>query len=661
MEEQRSDTYWRRSKRIVGLFVLLVGSSVGAIIAQGIPEPAVLTFSSYPVVLTLLYATSALVLIGPLLILYFISKDKRELSKEFDTVRPRHWLTVIILTMISLGVYPLWYSVARYRTVSGTDKPAADQSVTQDDANNDSIEPATAEPDPTVETQSASQQPSSVPTDPSPTGGTAAEPSTADELVIFGDDTSQAEPAETATTEAHTTQVSELRQTGEELRTEAQAHIEADDYPSALEAYEEAETVYEDAVAVATENELIELIPLEQTLESIITEKREAHHRHLERQVADLRASVEQAETTARRGEFEAAQTLLEHLDAEIEITEEQAPNTEFTDIQEEVAQLRERHQTMLDGVQAQLEEPPIPEPIPDAPKMSVGYDGLSEQEPIARGGNADVKTATVTTTEPAVQLALKEPRMAGTLHTDTADRIIEEAETWAKLDDHDHIVSVVDYDSTPIPWIAMEYMDAGHLGDRAGEIDLAQALWTALAVTKGVRHAHRRGVAHLDLKPANILFRSVAEGWDVPKVTDWGLSKHLLDHSNSVEGFSPQYAAPEQFDDEYGSTDDITDIYQLGSVFYELFTGQPPFDGKPFKIIDQVKVKSPTPPSEVADVPDELDTILLTALAKSKADRYDDIVYLRDDLQSVFETVIAPEVPLFDGADSEAIGELTG
>ena len=183
-----------------------------------------------------------------------------------------------------------------------------------------------------------------------------------------------------------------------------------------------------------------------------------------------------------------------------------------------------------------------------------------------------------------------------------------------------------------------MEYMDGGHLGRLAGDIDISRALWTAIAVTKGVRHAHRHGVAHLDLKPQNVLFRTVQDAWDVPKVADWGLSKRLLDHSNSIEGLSPYYAAPEQFDEEYGSPDDITDIYQLGAVFYELFTGQPPFEGKPFQVIDKVKNKSPTPPTEIVDVPEELDNILLTALAKEKDDRYDNIIYLRDALQNVYQ-----------------------
>lgn len=244
---------------------------------------------------------------------------------------------------------------------------------------------------------------------------------------------------------------------------------------------------------------------------------------------------------------------------------------------------------------------------------------------------------ATLPTPDGDVTLAIKEPRMSGTLHSDAVERMLEEAETWDKLDDHNHIVGVVDYGSTPIPWIAMEYLDGGHLGNRSGELEIPQSLWTAIAITKGVRHAHRRGVAHLDLKPKNVLFRSVEDVWDVPKVADWGLSKHLLDHSKSVEGLSPQYAAPEQFDEDFGSADDITDIYQLGAVFYELFTGRPPFEGKPAKAMHKVLHEQPTPPSEIADVPDELDEILTTALAKEKSERYDNVAYLRDALQDLY------------------------
>lgn len=277
------------------------------------------------------------------------------------------------------------------------------------------------------------------------------------------------------------------------------------------------------------------------------------------------------------------------------------------------------------------------PDNIPRAPELSISYDELTEESPIGSGGNADVTKATFPTGNGGVTVAIKKPRMRGTLHTDAVERLLREAETWSKLDDHDHIVGILDYGAEPIPWIAIEYMDGGDIGDRAGSLSFDQAVWTAVAIVRGVRHAHRRGVAHLDLKPANVLFRSVEDTWDVPKVADWGLSKHLLDHSKSVEGLSPQYAAPEQFDDEYGAADDITDVYQLGTVLYELFTGRPPFEGMPNEIMSQVLSETPVPPSEIADVPSALDEILLTALAKKKSERYQSTLLLRNELQKLY------------------------
>jgi len=300
--------------------------------------------------------------------------------------------------------------------------------------------------------------------------------------------------------------------------------------------------------------------------------------------------------------------------------------------------------------VDEQLQTNAIPEEIPRTTNFSVDYDSLINEEQIGSGGTAIVKRVTLPAIDGGTMLAVKEPRMSETLHTEQVDRILQEAKIWNKLDDHDHIVGVIDYDREPIPWIAMEYMDGGHLGERTGEMEVSQTLWTAIAVTKGVRHAHRRGIAHLDLKPQNILFRTVNDMWDVPKVADWGLSKHLLDHSRSIDGYTPVYSAPEQLDDGYGNTDDITDIYQLGAIFYELFTGNPPFDGETTgKLIRQILNEDPTPPSEIANVPDKLDTVLLTALSKNKKDRYEDILLLRNALQSVFEEHRSVEISQTD------------
>lgn len=293
-----------------------------------------------------------------------------------------------------------------------------------------------------------------------------------------------------------------------------------------------------------------------------------------------------------------------------------------------------------LESIDDTESESAVPDTIPSAPRLTLSYDDIEKGELLGSGGNADVYRATAISDSGEIPLAIKEPRMGGaTVDTDTIEKMLEEAETWQQLDENNHVVSVIDFGSTPLPWIGMEYMDSGDLNERIGELPLNQALWTALAITKGIRYAHKRGVAHLDLKPSNILFRSVEGAWDVPKVADWGLSKHLLEHSQSVEGMSPRYAAPEQLDSgQFGQTDTVTDVYQLGTVLYELFTGEPPFDGETYEVMNKIQSTTPAPPSERADLPEVIDDVLLTALATEREDRYDDVLYIRDALQDLWK-----------------------
>jgi serine/threonine protein kinase len=229
-------------------------------------------------------------------------------------------------------------------------------------------------------------------------------------------------------------------------------------------------------------------------------------------------------------------------------------------------------------------------------------------------------------------------------MDVNSVSSFVEEAETWDKIDDHDHIVGVLDWDSEPVPWIALEYMDGGSLQDRLGELSVAEALWVGVCLCRAVRHAHRRGIAHLDLKPENVLFRETdGNTWDYPKVADWGLAKMLLEHSKSVEGMSPKYAAPEQFDEEtYGKPDDFTDIYAVGAVVYAALTGEPPFKGTAASVMQSVLNDEPAPPSERVDgLPEGTDEVVLKALEKRKEDRYESIL----DLRRKFEELVGEKL----------------
>ena len=276
------------------------------------------------------------------------------------------------------------------------------------------------------------------------------------------------------------------------------------------------------------------------------------------------------------------------------------------------------------------------PSSVPRAPELSLSFDDIDRGERLGTGGDADVYEAVVATPAGTHRIALKQPRFEGTLHEEAVERFAREAKTWANLDDHDNVVGVIDWGTEPLPWLALEYMDGGDLGTIAGDLSIEQAIWTALGVVEGVRHAHTRGVAHLDLKPANVLLRET-DGWPVPKVADWGLARVMLEASRSIDGLSPAYAAPEQFAEDRGEVGQATDIYQVGAVLYELFTGVPPYDGPPAQVMNDVLSAGPPDPQAVApSLPDPVCSIITTAMAAEQHARYEDILYLRDELAAV-------------------------
>lgn len=289
-----------------------------------------------------------------------------------------------------------------------------------------------------------------------------------------------------------------------------------------------------------------------------------------------------------------------------------------------------------------------IPEKVPPLPLPDFEYEDLEKQDRIGTGGDADVYRAKLDHEGYTYSVAIKEPRFEGTIQKQVLEKFQTEAETWSSLNDHDNIVSVYDWGADPLPWLALEYMDGGTLQDKIGSVDVAEALWLSGRIAEGIRYGHRHGVAHLDIKPTNVLLRDTGAGtWDYPKVSDWGLAKMLLEHSNSIEGISPTYGAPEQFAaEEYGSPDDITDVYQLGAVVYALVTGEPPFSGSSRAVMQGVLEKEPDPPSVVnSAVPTAVDEVLLKSLAKKKADRYEGVLTFRKDLDRLFEEYISGDI----------------
>jgi outer membrane protein assembly factor BamB len=278
---------------------------------------------------------------------------------------------------------------------------------------------------------------------------------------------------------------------------------------------------------------------------------------------------------------------------------------------------------------------------VQSPPRRNLEYEILSQGDHVDSGGQAVVSRVELSDARPPAAVAVKEPlQPSATLENQAVEAFLEEARIWRRLDtierekplfeNSEHIVGIVDVGSR-LPWVALEYMDGGSLADRLvanpDGLPVSEALWIGECICRGVKLAHDRGVAHLDLKPANVLFRtSDGEMWDVPKIGDWGLSRVLLDESGSMDAISVEYAAPEQFDiDQFGEPDQYTDIYQVGALVYTMLTGDPPYTGGQASVMHEVVYgdRQPTPGTGCPAVPESVDRAVQAALSREKADRH--------------------------------------
>ena len=159
------------------------------------------------------------------------------------------------------------------------------------------------------------------------------------------------------------------------------------------------------------------------------------------------------------------------------------------------------------------------------------------------------------------------------------SERFLNEGRIIASLN-HSNIITIYDVGITDgLHYISMEYVDGGDLRARIAKgVEPATALALVATIGRCLEFAHRVGVVHRDVKPANILFRK--DG--VPLLTDFGIAKQLrtqsgLTMTGSVLG-SPGYLAPEQA--EGREVDGRADIYSLGIILYEMLVGKRPYEG---------------------------------------------------------------------------------
>lgn len=202
-----------------------------------------------------------------------------------------------------------------------------------------------------------------------------------------------------------------------------------------------------------------------------------------------------------------------------------------------------------------------------------------------------------------------------------------------------DHVVTDAGFPQA-VPYIVMEYVE-GHTvrdilkGDVAAPID--EAVEITAGVLSALDYAHHAGLVHRDIKPANVMLTPTG----AVKVMDFGIARALADagqtmtQTQAVVG-TAQYLSPEQARGE--NVDARSDLYSTGCLLFELLAGRPPFVGdSPVSVAYQhVREEAPRPSQFAADVPPELDQVVLRSLAKNRDERYASAQEFLADLRAV-------------------------
>ncbi|HVU01148.1 MAG TPA: serine/threonine-protein kinase [Polyangiaceae bacterium] len=242
-------------------------------------------------------------------------------------------------------------------------------------------------------------------------------------------------------------------------------------------------------------------------------------------------------------------------------------------------------------------------------------------------------------------KLALKVLRADLARDADLGTRFIREARAAAAVN-HPNVVQITDFGTLPSgqPYFVMELlagMSLSALVRRGGPLPAGRAVRLLLQMVDGLSAAHQAGVVHRDLKPDNIVVCPGPNDQETVKVLDFGLAKvagqSRLTRAGLVFG-TPHYMSPEQA--MGGTVDERTDIYSLGIVMYEMFTGRVPFEADSFMgVLTKHLYVEPTPPSVLLGDTAKLgalEQVTLRCLEKKPEKRFASMAALGDELRRV-------------------------
>ena len=225
---------------------------------------------------------------------------------------------------------------------------------------------------------------------------------------------------------------------------------------------------------------------------------------------------------------------------------------------------------------------------------------------------------------------------------SEVKDRFMREAQAAAALD-HPHICTVFEFDEAEDKtFISMAYIEGQSLRKKieSAPLELDEALRIATQVAEGLQEAHNRGVVHRDIKSANIMVTEKGQA----KIMDFGLARVAGGTLVTKEGMTMgtvAYMSPEQARGE--EVDQRTDIWSLGVVLYEMFSGQLPFKGEHDQaVVYSILNERPKPITNLrSDIPMAIEQVVAKALEKNPDERYQNIEELIDDLKSISEGIV--------------------
>lgn len=227
--------------------------------------------------------------------------------------------------------------------------------------------------------------------------------------------------------------------------------------------------------------------------------------------------------------------------------------------------------------------------------------------------------------------------------------RFFAEGRAAGKLK-HPNIVPIIDFGiHRQQVFYVFKYVEGLTLDDyvlnkKIGHKESARIIWKLCIA---LDYAHRNGVYHRDIKPSNIIM----DKRDEPHLLDFGLAKVVaLGDPAYVKGVimgTPYYMPPEQASGDMEKVDNLSDIYSIGAVLYELVTRRCPYFGKsPDQVLDIISSTPPDRPSSLVEIDPFLEMIILKAMARRKADRYQSPVEMADDLMMYLKGDVTARVP---------------